>query len=222
MMSSRLIPIFLPVIIAMTGCAMPTSPGGGARLHNDLARLQQGQQELSRKMVQLESNMVLLESRLQDQQRVTDELQQTMATQKVTGAGQKAESPAAQTGAVSPTSPTALYLQAFSDYASADYSKAIQGFNAFIRNYPGNDYAGNAQYWLGECYYGLGNYQQAVQEFQKVGENYPESGKAPDALLKMVPALRKLNQFEQARKVLEDLIRLYPDSQAAQKAMASH
>jgi tol-pal system protein YbgF len=219
-MSTRLLPVFLLVISMMTGCTLASPPGSNSRLQHDLDRLQNSQQALSRKVSHLENNQLLLETRLQDQKRLTDDLQRRMATQKVTSIGQKTEPPVADSQGASATPPTELYLQAFSDYASGRYPKAIQGFEAFTRNYPGSDYAGNAQYWLGECYYALENYQQAVRELEKVGSQYPESGKAPDALLKMVPALRKLNQFEQARKVLEDLLRLYPESPAAQKARA--
>ena len=221
MMKSRLFPILLLTALVMPGCTLPPSAGETPQLRNDLARMQQSQQEISRRMVQVENTLARLESRLQDQQGATDELRRSTETQKVTSIGQKTEPSTVDTLPDPTTSPSELYLQAFSDYASGRYSQAIQGFGAFIGNYPSSDYAGNAQYWLGECYYALENYDQAVRELQKVGDRYPGSDKAPDALLKMVPSLRKLNQFEQARKIREDLLRLYPDSAAAQKALSA-
>jgi tol-pal system protein YbgF len=161
-----------------------------------------------------------LENRIQVQQNPTDTQRFAGAAQKVTPAGQKTEFSEDTTLKDDRTSPTELYLKAFADYASGRYSQAIKGFESFVRNYPSSDYAGNAQYWLGECYYALENFEQAVRELEKVEKLYPGNSKGPDALLKMVPALRKLNRFERAREVTDDLLRRFPDSTAAQKAQA--
>lgn len=202
------------------GCAVPSQTSNSGRVLNDIARLNSTQQQLDRHIDQLQQRLQLVESRLEEQQAATAELQ-LMAAQKGTTGWQKAESPSPpKPSAPSQGSPTELYLQAFADYAAGRFPQAITGFDAFIDSYPGNEYAGNAQYWLGECYYALEDYQQAVQAFENTASLYPESGKAPDALLKMVPALRRLNQFEQAREALQLLLRRYPDSPAATRAKA--
>jgi tol-pal system protein YbgF len=207
---------------ALAGCALPPPSGDNSRLRGELSRLQQDQQELSRQMAQLQDTLRELETRLQDQQTLTGSLRPTAPAQIVTPAGQKTEPPETAARQDDQTSPTELYLQAFADYASGRYPQAIKGFEAFVHNYPGSDYAGNAQYWLGECYYALENYEQAVRELQKVEDQHPGNSKVPDALLKMVPALRKLNRFERAREVTDDLLRRFPDSPAAQKARAGN
>jgi TolA-binding protein len=44
-----------------------------------------------------------------------------------------------------------LYYDAAFDLIKAkDFDKASQAFTAFLRKYPNSQYAGNAQYWLGE------------------------------------------------------------------------
>jgi TolA-binding protein len=172
-MKSRLFPILLLMVLVMPGCSLPPSSRETPQLGSDFDRMQQSQQEISRRMVQVEDTLARLESRLQEQQRATDELRRSTATQKVTSIGQKTETSTVDALPDPAISPSELYLQAFSDYASGRYSEAIQGFEAFIGNYPGSDYAGNAQYWLGECYYALENYDQAVRELQKVGDKYP-------------------------------------------------
>ena len=44
-----------------------------------------------------------------------------------------------------------LYYDAAFDLIKAkDFDKASQAFSAFLRKYPNSQYAGNAQYWLGE------------------------------------------------------------------------
>jgi len=208
--------------VFLGGCAVPSQTPNTSRALNDIARLNSTQQQQGQRIDQLQQQLQLLETRLEEQQAATAKLQQ-MAAQNGTPGWQKTEltTPATPSTAAQ-GSPTELYLQAFADYAAGRYQPAIKGFNAFIDNYPGNDYAGNAQYWLGECYYALEDYQQAVTEFEKAASQYPESGKAPEALLKMVPALRQLNQFEQARDALQLLLRRYPDSPAAGRAKAGN
>lgn len=204
------------------GCAVPQQAPNSSRTIKEVARLNSSQQQLAQRLDLLEQHFQQLESRLQEQEKLTASLQQA-AAQKGTGGWQKTENPPEPSPSPTPQgSPTELYLKAFADYAAGRYQPAIAGFSAFIDNYPGNDYAGNAQYWLGECYYALQDYQQAVQEFEKAAYQYPESGKAPEALLKMVPALRRLNQFEQARDALQLLLRRYPDSPAAARAKADN
>ncbi|OEU64351.1 MAG: tol-pal system protein YbgF [Desulfuromonadales bacterium C00003094] len=214
---------FMAILLAgafLGGCAVPANNPNSSRALKDIARLNSTQQQQDQRIDQLLQQLQLLETRLDKQQAATDKLEQIAAEKGTTG-WQKTESTTPTNPSTVPQgSPTELYLQAFADYAAGRYQPAIQGFNAFIDNYPGNDYAGNAQYWLGECYYALEDYQQAVVEFEKAATQYPESGKAPEALLKMVPALRRVNQFEQAREALQLLLRRYPDSPAAARAKA--
>jgi tol-pal system protein YbgF len=216
---------FITMLLAgvfLGGCTVPSHTPNSPRALNDISRLSSAQQQLDQRIDQLQQRLQLVEVRLEEQQAATTKLLQ-IAAQKGTTGWQKAESNTPSKSSASPQgSPTELYLKAFADYAAGRYQPAIKGFNAFIDSYPGNDYAGNAQYWLGECYYALEDYQQAVTEFEKTVYQYPESGKAPEALLKMVPALRRLNQFEQARDTLQLLLRRYPDSPAAARAKAGN
>lgn len=208
----------LLTVVFLAGCAVAPQTPNNTRTFNDVARLNSNQQQISQRIDQLEQQLQLVEARLEEQQAATAKLQQ-LAAQKGTAGWQKAEPASTSKPSTPPQeSPTELYLKAFADYAAGRYQQAIKGFEAFIDNYPGNDYAGNAQYWLGECYYALEDYQQAVTEFEKTVYQYPESGKAPEALWKMVPALRRLNQFEQAREALQLLLRRYPESSAAARA----
>ncbi len=214
---------FMVMLLAgsfLGGCAVSTQTPNSSRTLKDIAQMNSTQQQLDQRIDQLQQQLQLLETRLDEQQAATVKLQQA-AAQKGTTDWQKTEPTSLPKASTAPqNSPTELYLKAFADYAGGRYQPAIKGFTTFIDNYPGNDYAGNAQYWLGECYYALEDYQQATTEFEKAASQYPESGKAPEALFKMVPALRRLNQFEQARDALQLLLRRYPDSPAAARAKA--
>lgn len=206
------------------GCAPAPRPAPIVRndsaiktMHTALDQQQQVIEKLRLRMDQLEQDV-------SQQQQQLGSLQATLAAQKVTYGGENTATPRALPAAgnaATAASASKIYLRAFSDYASTRYQEAISGFNTFLNRFPTNNYAGNAQFWLGECYYNLGQYNRAVQEYQKVLDNYPLSGKAPDALLHMAPALRQLNQYEKARQALQALQQRYPDSSAARKAQTA-
>lgn len=110
------------------------------------------------------------------------------------------------------------YLQAFGLFSSNSYGGAVAAFESFIKAHPGSEYAGNAQYWVGECYYSQRDYTRALESFSKVIENYPKGSKVPDAMLKVGYSQISLNQPDKARNTLETLVEKYPRSPAAAKA----
>jgi len=208
------------------GCTIPPPTLDLNPVETRLGRLEGDQHALAERVERLQTNLTLLEARLLDQQKAVEELRRKESAQKVTPAGEMASaaptSPAGTAAGVNDSSagsPTEIYLQAFADYASGRFTEAIAGFDAFLRRYPNNDYAGNAQYWLGECYYSRQEYERAAAEFSKVAENYPQAGKVPDALLKRATALRQIGEVDQAQEALQQLRRRYPESPAAQKSL---
>lgn len=218
--------LFIMILAAtLSGCAASPPLPKSALTGADLERVEQSQQDIYRQMQSLQDNMLLIEARMQDQQQVIEETRMALEALKVTPAGEKAEPEAAEEYAGIPVdedlSPTEIYLQAFSDYTSGRYRQGITGFESFIRRYPESEYAGNAQYWLGECYYSLQQYEQAAQEFARTVEEYPQGNKTPDALLKMASALLRTERPERAGQALEILLQRYPDSSAAKKARQS-
>lgn len=107
------------------------------------------------------------------------------------------------------------YIKAFGLYSANNYPAAIEAFTAFISAYPGSEFAGNAQYWIGECYYTMNDLSKALEAFKKVVENYPKGSKVPDAMLKMGYTLSAMKESDKARAVLESLISAYPASNHA-------
>ncbi len=189
-----------------------------------ISEMQQNQQELTRRVEGLASEVANLRRQVSSQQQWINSLQRSPVAEKDTASGEMTGSPPSpffsspeKSTAVSPTSATELYLTAFSDYASGRYSQAIEGFQEFLRAYPDNEYAGNAQYWIGECYYAQQDYEQAAAAFRQVAENFPDSVRAPEALFKAATALQRQGRPDQAREVLRILRQRYPQSDAAQK-----
>jgi TolA-binding protein len=58
--------------------------------------------------------------------------------------------PAASSEPGDPAKEKLYYDAAFDLIKAKDFDKASQAFTAFLRKYPNSQYAGNAQYWLGE------------------------------------------------------------------------
>lgn len=110
------------------------------------------------------------------------------------------------------------YMKAFGLFSSNNYPGAVEAFAAFIKSYPDSEYAGNAQYWIGECYYTQRSFPQALDAFNKVLTHYPKGKKVPDAMLKIGYSLINMNEPAKAKSALQALLDKYPRSQAAVKA----
>jgi tol-pal system protein YbgF len=110
------------------------------------------------------------------------------------------------------------YEQSLLAYKNGDYEGARKGFSEFLQHHPDSKLAGNAQYWLGECYYGSKNYGQAIEAFDRVHQAYPASAKAPAALLKKGFAYAALNDRGRASSTLKQVVEAYPRSPEATKA----
>jgi tol-pal system protein YbgF len=134
--------------------------------------------------------------------------------------------------ATGPPQPKDIYQASYIDFSKGSYALAIAGFREFVRRFPDDDLADDAQYWIGESYFSLarsyGNanqpekatqaLEQAVQEFKKVVANYPRGDKTPTALYKEALALIELKQADLARSRLQYLVDNFP--QAAETPLA--
>ena len=131
--------------------------------------------------------------------------------------------PATSTGALQPvpqpTSPLRYYQQAESDYMSARYDNAIEGFRELIEKFPSSPDAARAQLYIGDSYYQQKNCKAAVQEYQKVISTYQDSALLPDAYLMQGICYQDLNQAGQARKMLELVRDKYPNTPQAVQAV---
>lgn len=110
------------------------------------------------------------------------------------------------------------YDAAFDRIKAKDFDKASQAFAAFLRKYPNSQYAGNAQYWLGEVNLAKGDLQGAGQAFAKVSQLYPKHNKVPDSLYKLADVERRLGHTDRVKGILQQVVTQYPGTSAAQLA----
>jgi tol-pal system protein YbgF len=116
------------------------------------------------------------------------------------------------------TSPTKAWDQAYGDYAAGLYDLAVDGFTAFIRDFPKHDQADDAQFLIGRSYLQDAKNDKAVEAFDKVIRTYPMSNSIPDSYYLKGVALRNLRQLDRAREAWDTVIKNYPDSAAASLA----
>ena len=95
------------------------------------------------------------------------------------------------------------------------YDDAAKAFASFLKKYPQDPLAPNAQYWLGEANYVSQHNAEAQQAFELVVERYPDSTKAPGALFKIGRLQQAAGNNDAARASFERVLTDYPDSPAA-------
>lgn len=106
------------------------------------------------------------------------------------------------------------YQTAREQYGEHRYSEALDLFAEVVQTAPDNQWADNAQYWMGECYYGMGKYQQALTEFTKVFA-FRKTEKADDAQLKIARCYQALGQKEKALAAFQKVLDDFPKSEYA-------
>ncbi len=114
-----------------------------------------------------------------------------------------------------------IYQGALSEYRHRKYDRALVEFDRLLAAAPFSEWSDNAQYWKGECYYGIGKYRQALTEFTKVFA-FQKTEKADDAQLKIARCHLAMGERNKALSAFRKLLDEYPESEyvpAARKEM---
>ena len=225
---------------AYAGGGMTTPVSGQAQL---FMQLQQMQDEMSRLRGMLEEQQNQIQQMKQENQERFQDIDSRLSSGAGAGAAGAAvqpnspaagasagaaagagaaaaqqQQPAASSEPGDPAKEKLYYDAAFDLIKAKDFDKASQAFGAFLRKYPSSQYAGNAQYWLGEVNLAKGDLQAAGQAFAKVSQAYPTSNKVPDSLYKLGGVEQKLGRTDRAKGMYQQVISQYPGTSAAQLA----
>ena len=111
-----------------------------------------------------------------------------------------------------------LFRDATAQYSKGEFEQALRGFQDLLDQYPNSRLAGDAQYMIGESYYGMKEYVDAVTEYDQVIKRYPDSDRIPGAHLKKAFSLTALGKKGQAVVELQQIVQRYPSSKEAQIA----
>ena len=112
------------------------------------------------------------------------------------------------------------YETAYGYLLQQNYSAAEGAFDEFLKRYPNDPLAGNAQYWLGESLYVRGQFKPAASAFLKGYQTYARSAKAPDSLLKLAMSLDRLGQRDAACSSYAELSSRFPNAPSHVKTRA--
>lgn len=115
-------------------------------------------------------------------------------------------------------SPGRAYNDALALYQAGDYQGAIAAFEGFVKRYPRDPLAANAQYWVGEAWYNLRDFRAAASSQQTLISTWPDSPKVPDALLNLSTSQMALGDNASAKKTMEEVVSRFPKTDAAEKA----
>jgi tol-pal system protein YbgF len=116
--------------------------------------------------------------------------------------------------------PKKAYDAAYGYLQQRDYGAAEAAFDAFVKRYPNDPLAGNAQYWLGESLYVRGQYRAAAGAFLKGYQSYSHNAKAPESLLKLAMSLQRLGQKDAACASYVEFSAKFPNAPPHVKAVA--
>lgn len=237
----------VPVVDNNAGYGSSYPPAGygtsGTYAESGAAAPVSAQGMLFNQLQQMQSEIAQLRGMLEEQQNEIQRLKQESLERyqdldkRISGgaAGAVANQNSSSAGAINangaPTPPAAasnepadpakeklFYEAAFDLIKTKDFDKANQAFAAFLRKYPNSQYAGNAQYWLGEVNLAQGDLQGAGQAFARVSQAYPSHAKVPDSLFKLADVEQRLGNNDKAKGILQQVIAQYPGSSAAQLA----
>jgi tol-pal system protein YbgF len=111
-----------------------------------------------------------------------------------------------------------LYQGGLRDYNSARYDLAAGEFGDVLKNYPQDDLAGNAQFYIGEIAYRQGKYADAIKAYNVVLQQFAGNPKAPAAALRKGEAELSLDQRDAGIRDLRGLISRYPQTPEASQA----
>jgi tol-pal system protein YbgF len=114
-------------------------------------------------------------------------------------------------------SPREVYDAGFVYLQRRDYAAAEETFRDFLRKYPSDRLAADAQFNLGESLFQRQNYHDAADAFVQLSKKYEASAKAPDALLRLGQSLAAMNEGELACVAFADVGRKYPRAPSSVK-----
>jgi tol-pal system protein YbgF len=112
------------------------------------------------------------------------------------------------------------YLVAIDLVRRRDFGAALDALSVFLRDHPGDERVGRAQFWRGEVLFAQRQYADALSAFESALSREPQGEKAPDSLLKIGLCHKRLGAPERARAAMRQLKTQFPQSHAARLAQA--
>jgi len=129
-----------------------------------------------------------------------------------------AEAQPAKPAATTSGSSKAKYDAALKLYNAKKYKEAREKFEAFVKEFPKDQLADNAYFWISETYYSEKDFEGAIVAYESLLKKYPNGQKTPTALYKQALSFIEIGDRKSGKVILEQVIEKYPKSQEAGKA----
>jgi tol-pal system protein YbgF len=195
----------------------------GARIDT----MTQQTQGLSDNMQDVQARVAKLSQQLTDVQNVLQSIDAKVSGGSTTSptavnppSGNPDSSAPPSSAAPAPISADTLYQNGLRDLTGGKYDLARQEFSDYIRNFPSNDLASNATFYLGEIAYAQDDFKGAITSYDNVLANYPKSFKLPASLLKKAMAELELGLKASGIRDLREVERRFAGSDEAKRAQA--
>lgn len=113
-----------------------------------------------------------------------------------------------------------IYQEGLEALKANNSEQAEERFSTILTRFPDDKLAGNAQYWLGEVYYGRKDFAKSAVAFAKGYEKYKSGPKGADSLLKLGMSMRELKKNQEACVAFTNLAKEFPKAEESLKNRA--
>jgi len=218
----RQLAVLLSLALGLAGCAASRPPEGSVQQAVWENEAREEVEDLKRAMEASYDRERALAERLRHTEEANIELLQEMQRLRETGVATRAYIDSLQSAALPGPAPRAAgpgadmdvadaYSAALAQYRNRQYQSALDQFSEILSRAPYSEYADNAQYWKGECYYGLGKYRDALTEFTKVFA-FEKTEKTDHAQFKIARCYMAMGEKDKALGAFQKLLDEYPES----------
>jgi TolA-binding protein len=191
----------------------------GDRLKEQQSSLQAPVAGVNTKVDQMTTEFALMKESVAEVAELIKKLQSQLSDVKnavtTISAPPPAPAPAAASGPPAGVTGESLYTAALSARNGGQLEFAAKQFEDYLKFFPTESYAPNAQFNLGLVYMSLNRFDDAVKSLDTVLERYPDYPKALDAQLEKGRALAKSGQRTASVNEFRNLIKKAPSSAQA-------
>ena len=114
--------------------------------------------------------------------------------------------------------PVEVYNTAVRAFNNGSLTTARRAFQQFLRDYPDDELAPDAHYYLADILVQDEQLEEAIQAFLRVPELFPMAERVPEALYRVGVTYISLDQLSDARVYLERVVNSYPGTDSATAA----
>ncbi len=181
--------------------------------------------DIIRRLQEIEQELITLQELTGQNQRALTLIRDLLESQRAGGVpptrtdpgpGQRVDTEFTPAGEQPLTSTAVdMYNMAATNLNRGNISTARLAFQDFLRQYPNDELAPDAHYFLADIMVREERYEEAIQAFLEIRSLFPESARVPRALYRVGTTYIALDQLEDARVYLERVVNTWPDSDAA-------